>query len=285
MMAIIIALIPAVAWGLNPTIVGKIGGKPIQQQLGTAFGAGIFAVAVYAIFRPEITAQLLLGCIISGLFWSFAQLLQYKSYTVLGTGKAYAISTAANLIINALLGIFLMNDWAKPSQKILGFIALAVIIIGAATSSYSQNKEESNLKLGVIMLIVAGVGYAVYSCAPTFVNAGGVEAVFPQAIGMVGGSLFLSLFEKKDIKKFDKLTAKNMIPGFVWAVANITLIYSNKMNSAAVGFSLSMMSVVVSTFATLFILKEKKSKKEMVFLITGTIIVAVGGIMIGLTKL
>ena len=76
-----------------------------------------------------------------------------------------------------------------------------------------------------------------------------------------------------------------MIPGFVWAVANITLIYSNKMNSAAVGFSLSMMSVVVSTFATLFILKEKKSKKEMVFLITGTIIVAVGGIMIGLTKL
>ena len=46
-----------------------------------------------------------------------------------------------------------------------------------------------------------------------------------------------------------------------------------------------MMSVVVSTFATLFILKEKKSPKEMAFLITGTIIVAVGGIMIGLTKL
>ena len=54
-----------------------------------------------------------------------------------------------------------------------------------------------------------------------------------------------------------------MIPGLVWACANIAMIYANKLNGVAIGFTLSQMAVVVSTFATLVILKEKKSKKEL----------------------
>ena len=105
-----------------------------------------------------------------------------------------------------------------------------------------------------------------------------------QAIGMIGGSLVLSLFESKDIKKFDAVTFKNMIPGLVWACANIAMIYANKLNGVAIGFTLSQMAVVVSTFATLVILKEKKSKKELPYTILGTVVVAIGGIMIGFSK-
>jgi len=101
---------------------------------------------------------------------------------------------------------------------------------------------------------------------------------------MIGGSLVLSLFESKDIKKFDAVTFKNMIPGLVWACANIAMIYANKLNGVAIGFTLSQMAVVVSTFATLVILKEKKSKKELLHTILGTVVVAIGGIMIGFTK-
>ena len=140
------------------------------------------------------------------------------------------------------------------------------------------------MKKGVIILAIAAVGFTGYSCAPTFVGAGGIQAVFPQAIGMIGGSLILSLFESKDIKKFDAVTFKNMIPGLVWACANIAMIYANKLNGVAIGFTLSQMAVVVSTFATLVILKEKKSKKELLHTILGTVVVAIGGIMIGFTK-
>ena len=79
---------------------------------------------------------------------------------------------------------------------------------------------------------------------------------------MIGGSLVLSLFESKDIKKFDAVTFKNMIPGLVWACANIAMIYANKLNGVAIGFTLSQMAVVVSTFATLVILKEKNQRKN-----------------------
>ena len=101
---------------------------------------------------------------------------------------------------------------------------------------------------------------------------------------MIGGSLILSLLESKEIKKFDAVTFKNMIPGLVWACANIAMIYANKLNGVAIGFTLSQMAVVVSTIATLVILKEKKSHKELVHTILGTIVVAIGGVMIGFTK-
>lgn len=100
---------------------------------------------------------------------------------------------------------------------------------------------------------------------------------------MIGGSLLLSLFESKDIKKFDAVTFKNKISGLVWECANIAMIYANKLNRVAIGFTLSQMAVV-STFATLVILKEKKSKKELLHTILGTVVVAIGGIMIGFTK-
>lgn len=284
-MELLIAIIPAIMWGINPTLVGKIGGKPIQQQLGTAFGALVFAIFVYLILQPTMTTSVIIGSVISGAFWSLGQLLQYKSFQVLGTSKAFAISTGLNLVFNSLFGVIVFGEWNTTSKLILGFAALAVIIAGATCTSYTENKEQSDLKSGLIILIVAAIGFTAYSCAPTFVGAGGTEAIFPQAIGMVLGSLLLSLFEDKSIKKFDSVTFKNMIPGLTWSIANIALIYANKYNGVAVGFTLSQMCVAVSTICSLLLLHEEKTAKELKYTIIGVILVVIGCIMIGLTKM
>ncbi|MBS6372426.1 MAG: hypothetical protein KH440_10565 [Oscillospiraceae bacterium] len=75
LMNVVVALIPALLWGLVPLLVVKIGGEPIQQ-LGTAFGCGIFAVAIYLFARPEATVPVMIGCVISGIGWSVGQLMQ-----------------------------------------------------------------------------------------------------------------------------------------------------------------------------------------------------------------
>lgn len=286
-MDIVIALIPALAWGINPTVVGKIGGKSIQQLLGTAFGAFIFAVAIYVFMSPTITTAVAIGSVVSGLLWSLGQLLQYKSYQILGTSKAFAISTGFNLICNSLFGVIVFKEWNTTFKLVLGFLALGIIILGAVCTSYSDKKEESRLKTGIIVLFVAAICFTAYTCAPRFVNAGGLEAVFPQAIGMVIGSLILCPFDRdsKDTKKFDAVTFKNMLPGLIWAVANFSLIYSNLYNGVAVGFTLSQMCVVVSTICSLMFLHENKSKKELKFIIIGVVLVTIGCILIGCTKI
>lgn len=284
-MDLLVAVIPAIMWGINPTLVGKIGGKPIQQQIGTALGALVFAVVVFLITSPAITVTVVIGSMISGMFWSFGQLLQYKSFQVLGTSKAFAISTGLNLVFNSLFGVIVFGEWNTSINLILGFSALAVIVLGSSLTSYSDDKEKSDLKKGVIILIIAAIGFTAYSCSPRFVNAEGIQAVFPQAVGMTIGSLVLSIFESKDIKKFDSVTFKNIIPGLTWSIANIALIYANQLNGVAIGFTLSQMCVAVSTICSLTILHEQKSKKELKYTVIGVVLVIIGCIMIGFTKM
>lgn len=52
-MGFLIGLLPALFWGFTPVLVSKLGGKPINQQLGTSFGCAVLALAVLIIFRAR----------------------------------------------------------------------------------------------------------------------------------------------------------------------------------------------------------------------------------------
>ena len=53
-------------------------------------------------------------------------------------------------------------------------------------------------------------------------------------------------------------------------------------NGIATGFTLSQMNVVLATLGSIYILGEKKTRKEMRHVLTGLALVVAGGIMIGL---
>ena len=82
-MGFLIGLLPALFWGFTPVLVSKLGGKPINQQLGTSFGCAVLALAVLIIFRPAVTLAVVIGCLISGLplipFWALQRPLPFPS--------------------------------------------------------------------------------------------------------------------------------------------------------------------------------------------------------------
>lgn len=45
-MEFFVGLLPAFFWGFTPVLVSKLGGKPINQQLGTSFGCGILSISI-----------------------------------------------------------------------------------------------------------------------------------------------------------------------------------------------------------------------------------------------
>ncbi|MEG7763298.1 GRP family sugar transporter, partial [Listeria monocytogenes] len=75
-----------------------------------------------------------------------------------------------------------------------------------------------------------------------------------------------------------------MIPGVMWATGNLALLFSNKLVGIATGFSLSQMGVVISTIGGILFLGEKKTKKELILVIIGVVLVIIGGTMIGIAK-
>lgn len=310
-LGLLIAFIPTIAWGINPTIVTKIGGKPIQQQIGTALGALIFTTIVFcfwffgsnhAVYDASALGPIAVGAIVSGALWSLGQLMQYHSFALLGPTVAYPICTALLLVGNALVGVLFLGEWANPTALTLGIVALVLIVVGAIMTGYSEQKSEaSNMGKGLFVLVISMIGFVAFSTVPQFAiwgintfnpdNAaipdGAFLALIPQSIGMVLGSLFLAIFEKgadKSTEVFGLPTFHNTLVGLIFGVASTGLMFSNTLNGVAVGFTISQMAVGVSTVLALTVLKEQKTPKEKKFIALGVIVMIVGAVFIGITK-
>ena len=72
-MAILIALIPALAWGSIGLVSGKLGGNAYQQTFGMTIGALVFGIGTFLVIQPKIDLFIMVIGVISGLFWSIGQ--------------------------------------------------------------------------------------------------------------------------------------------------------------------------------------------------------------------
>ena len=94
-------------------------------------------------------------------------------------------------------------------------------------------------------------------------------------------SLVMPLFFRGS-KPFNRKTVQNLLGGFIFAAAALAYLLSAYRNGIATGFTLSQMNVVLATLGSIYILGEKKTRKEMRHVLTGLALVVAGGIMIGL---
>ena len=282
MTALLIGLGPLLGWGLYPTIASKIGGKPVNQIVGSTLGTLIFAIILF--FANDLTLptgmDLTLG-IVSGIGWASAQILTFKSFELVGSSRAMPITTAFQLIVASLWGVVHLGNWPTITDKLIGALALVLIIIGARFTVWSEKKDSANsnnIKKAVIILAVGEIGYWLYSAAPQETSITGMNAFLPQAIGMVIVAVVYSLviaIKEKENALTQVVSYKQIISGFFFAFAALTYLISAQpnMNGLATGFILSQTSVVLATLTGIWFLGQKKTSKEMKITIVGLILI------------
>ena len=282
LIAILIGLGPLIGWGIYPTIASKFGGKPVNQILGSTIGTLIFAIVYNQIERlgfPQ--GKDLLLAILSGIGWAVAQVITFYSFTLIGSSRAMPVTTAFQLLGASLWGVVALGDWPTMVDKVVGFVALAVIILGAWMTVWSEHKtkEDSNsLRKAVIVLLIGEIGYWAYSAAPQAASINGKQAFLPQAIGMViVGVIYgiITLVRKQGNPFAQKVTYKQIISGFFFAFAALTYLISAQpnMNGLATGFILSQTSVVLATLTGIWFLGQKKTHREMAVTVGGLILI------------
>ena len=282
LVAILIGLGPLIGWGIYPTIASKFGGKPVNQILGSTIGTLIFAVVYNQIEHlgfPQ--GKDLLLAILSGIGWAVAQVITFYSFTLIGSSRAMPVTTAFQLLGASLWGVVALGDWPTMVDKVVGFVALAVIILGAWMTVWSEHKtkEDSNsLRKAVIVLLIGEIGYWAYSAAPQAASINGKQAFLPQAIGMViVGVIYgiITLVRKQGNPFTQKVTYKQIISGFFFAFAALTYLISAQpnMNGLATGFILSQTSVVLATLTGIWFLGQKKTHREMAVTVGGLILI------------
>lgn len=281
--ALLIGLGPLLGWGLYPTIASKLGGRPVNQILGSTIGTLIFAI-VFAVIKGIglPTGMDLVFSILSGVGWATAQIITFQSFTLIGSSRAMPITTAFQLLGASLWGVFALGNWPGTTAKLLGAFALVLIILGAWMTVWSEKKDKENsnlLKKAVLLLAVGEIGYWAYSAAPQATSIDGMHAFLPQAIGMVLVAVVYTAvlsFKGNEKSAFTEVVSyKHIFSGFFFAFAALTYLISAQpdMNGLATGFILSQTSVVLATLTGIWFLGQKKTKKEMTITVIGLVLI------------
>lgn len=281
--ALLVGLVPLIGWGIFPTIASKFGGRPSNQILGATLGTLIFALIfnmTQGIALP--TGHDLLFAILSGIGWASAQILTFYSFTLIGSSRAMPITTAFQLLGASLWGVIALGDWPSAMDKIIGALALVLIILGAWMTVWSEHKNtehQAHLQKAVLILAVGEIGYWAYSAAPQATDLTGMQAFLPQAIGMVLVAVVYDFYNhfktNEPLALQEAVSYKQIFSGFFFAFAALTYLISAQpdMNGLATGFILSQTSVVLATLTGIYFLKQAKTKKEMTVTILGLVLI------------
>ena len=282
MEGILYALLPALAWGSLVLVSEKLGGDPKSQTLGITTGSLLFGLVMYFIQQPDMSMTVWIVGIISGAGWAVGQLNQFNSVKNIGVSKTVPISTGLQLLGTTFFGVVVFKEWSGTMTIILGLLAIAAIIAGIIMTGVGQGKdsEEGNKKKGAMFLGISTVGFVLYVVIVRWYDIDGWAAILPQGVGMFIATLLLSI---KD-NPFNKYMVRNVLTGIMWAIGNIGLLLANPLVGVAIGFSFSQMGIIISTLGGIFLLGEKKSKKQLTFIIIGCALVIAGGVMLGFTK-
>ena len=179
--------------------------------------------------------------LISGAGWAFGQIITFKAFELVGSSRAMPITTAFQLLGASLWGVFALGNWPGITNKIIGFLALLVILIGARMTVWTETKQQEyskNLRSAVIYALM----------------------------NMSKGNAFK-----------EKVSWQQIISGFFFAFAALTYLISAQpnMNGLATGFVLSQTSVVLATLTGIFFLNQKKTSKELMITIVGLVLILV----------
>ncbi|CAC9835404.1 MULTISPECIES: ribose/proton symporter RbsU [Enterococcus] len=281
--ALLIGLGPLLGWGLFPTIASKIGGRPVNQILGTSLGTLIFAAIFSMINGLAFPAGMdLFFSILSGVGWACAQIITFKCFTMIGSSRAMPVTTAFQLLGASLWGVFFLGNWPGATAKLLGAFALVLIMIGAKMTVWSETESAESagiMKKAVLLLAVGEIGYWAYSAAPQATAIDGMHAFLPQAIGMVIVAVIYSAvvtIKGGETSPFiEAVSYKQIFSGFFFAFAALTYLISAQpdMNGLATGFILSQTSVVLATLTGIWFLGQKKTAKEMTVTLIGLVLI------------
>ena len=297
---ILIGLIPALGWGFQGIIMQKIGGTSANKQMGMVLTALVMAIAISIVNPVTWTPTLVIAAAINGIPWAIAQILQNKSFEYLGVSRTMPITSGEQLVFTALVGTLCFGEWATTRQLALGFGGIAVIVVGTIFTAYTEKGDDgqrtsSDFVKGLVITTISSLLYVAYATVARFFEVDSFQILLPQALFMFAATVLLSIYvTKREVPGgpldreqgvFGIKSWQNMLTGVLWSIANIAVLFSNQINGVAVGWTLANMNLIFATLGGLFILHEKKTPKELRSVIVGMVLIAVGGVLIGITKL
>lgn len=310
----IIAFLPMFLFGFNGVFLMKTGADPRQQAMGQMFAALLVAIFLALFSGLDTNPSHMLAAFVVGFVLGLGISTQIQSFHYLGVSGAMPLSTGGQLLGVSLVGIFVFQEWVGTPALPVGIVGLILILTGVLLAAWTEPKEpETTTNLGNVMpaegsvtsrettthdstwrtgMILTAISVLLLIGFPTLSTLWSVnplQTMLPQAVGLVLAGfvatfpVFTKGFGPHDTR-WDVKTLLCIAPGMLWGLGLVAMQYSLLTIGVAIGFALTQLTVIISTFAGIWILKEKKTPKEMKAITVGVLLLAIGAVLLGVAK-
>ena len=285
MVNLLIYSLPALGWGMMPIISRKIGGKPTEQLVGTTIAATLVAIMINLLYSIDYTLIGFFIAMLSGVFWGFGQLLQFIALKKADVSKVMPISNGTQLLFTSLSSGILLREWESLLEVCSSLIVILLILVAIQLFSkeVGVNTKRSKISGSVVMILVgSSLCLTGYVTITNLFNVKGLSVFLPQSIGMLGTAALISLFWKEKLEP-RKITG-NLLTGFAWVIANISLFYAASRLGLGLSYTISQLCVFVSIIGGIILLKEHKNSKEKFYTFLGMVLFLVSIYILSLFK-
>ncbi|QWW19220.1 multidrug DMT transporter permease [Schaalia sp. 19OD2882] len=292
---LLLALSPSLILGTMSLMLIALGGDDRQRVMGMYIGGFVMAVVATPFLGVHWDARTLLISYVSGLLLGWGLFEQTVCLRVLGVSRTMPISTGAQLVSMSLGGVLLFGEWRQVGSFGFGAAAIVALVLGVWLTSRTEKSAEPaggsalDWRRGIKLLITSTFGLVVYLLLVQWFGIDGRSALLPQAAGYLTIGLVLSAprltpWVGPTETRWSVGTAKQVLTGMVWGCAVLILQISAARVGVAAGFTLSQLGVVISTFGGILLLGEKRTRKEMVWTMTGVALLVAGAVLAGVAK-
>ena len=296
-MSFAIGLLPALLFGSSSVLLMKLGGDSRQQTMGQFLGALAVAIVLALSVGVDTNPAVLLTAFVAGAVLGVGMNLQIISFHYLGVSRVMPLTTGGQLIGVAALGIALFGEWVGSAALPVGIAALVAILVGVFLASWSEpdaltvsasapasvlQSSTRNVRTGMVIMAISTLFLIAFPTLTRLWSIDPMTSLLPEAIGfVVVGMIATSPRRGMPDARWSRPTVGALLPGVLWGTGLIVLQYSINVLGVAVGFALSQLTVVVATFGGIWILHEKKTRKEMRMTMLGMLFLVGGAMLLG----
>lgn len=279
-MNMMIALIPALSWGLQPLFAKWLGGRLSNQILGVGMGAMIVGSGVYLSISPEkISFGTFVLSLLSGLFFLVGQLGQLRALKMIGVTRMMLISVASQLIIANVIRL-IVSGLNGASGLILIFVSILMIGAILILAFKEQKLPKNKFMQALVILIFSSISFNVYFSINNVINTGNFSFYFPQMVGVFLGAIIYALLTNRE-SFVQKKSWFNLIIGLLISLSVFGYLVSDTFYNEKINYLISAGAVVIAMLGGIIVFHETERKKLKYFILSGSLIV-LGSILLSL---
>ncbi|MBO1096090.1 EamA family transporter [Enterococcus casseliflavus] len=268
----LIYCLPALGWGLMPIISKKAGGSPVEQLLGTTVTAFGISIILSFLTGVEYTLTGTIAALISGSFWAGGQYLQFKALKTGSVSIVMPLSNGTQLVFTSLAAGILLREWQSMRQSLVTLLLLLVILAAIYLITMNQKKDTEQKTVSLqtmIMICTSSLCLMGYMITTSLFHVEGLQIFLPQAFAMFLSSCVIAKFDpgKQELSR----VSRNVLTGIFWTIANVSLFYIVTQLGVGLSYTISQLCIFVSIIGGILLLKEKKTKVEVMHTIIGMV--------------